>query len=50
MKLTREMLNAAMKEAVKVGLFPKESDMDTYLKCWEQMESVLKATLQESEE
>lgn len=50
MEVTQEMLNAAMKKAVQVGIFPKESDMDAYLKHWWQMEYVLIAALQESEE
>lgn len=46
MELTQEMLNAAMKKAIKVGIFPKYADMETYLKHWEGMEEVLKAALQ----
>jgi len=44
-QVTQEMLNAAMKEAVRLGIFPKESSMGNYVKHWEGMESVLKAAM-----
>lgn len=48
MEMTQEMLNAAMKKAVHIGMFPKEVDSETYLKHWAFMESVLKAALHEA--
>ena len=45
-RVTQEMLNAAMKEAVKVGILPKHSvSTDTYMNHWEGMEKVLNAAL-----
>ena len=43
-----EMLIAAMKEAVKIGLFPQhEVSMETYLKHWKWMEQCLDAAMSE---
>lgn len=47
MELTQEMLNLAMKKAVNLGIFPKHPvSEETYLKHWKQMEDVLIAALQ----
>jgi len=44
-QVTQEMLNAAMKEAVRLGIFPNKSSMGNYVKHWEGMESVLKVAM-----
>jgi len=45
MQVTQEMLNAAMKKAVELGIFPKHGDEQTYLRHWESMKQVLEAAL-----
>ena len=48
MEVTQEMLTAAVKEAVKVGLLPNRPvDTDTYLKHWDMIEKILKAAVKE---
>ena len=43
--VSREMLNAAMKEAVKVGLMPEYCDSNSYIANWKHMEMVLRAAI-----
>lgn len=44
MEITDEMLQAAMKEAVKQGLVPKyAAGEDEYLKHWQAVEAVVRA-------
>lgn len=44
MEVTEEMLTAAVRKAVKVGLLPSHGvDTETYLKHWEQIKKVLEA-------
>lgn len=45
MQVTQEMLEAAMKKAVEVGMLPKMVDTDTYLKNWKDMRAVLQAAI-----
>lgn len=45
MKVTNEMLTAAMQKAVAIEIFPKHVDTDTYLENWESMKLVLEAAL-----
>jgi len=45
MRATDEMLEAAMKSAVKNGMLPEVVDEDTYLKNWQRMKAVLDAAL-----
>ena len=45
MKITQEMLNAAMKKAVALEIIPKHSDETTYLKYWEGMKKVLESAV-----
>lgn len=46
MEIDEEMVQAAMKEAVKQGMVPKfASGEDEYLKHWSAVESVLRAAL-----
>jgi hypothetical protein len=45
MKVTQEMLNAAMKKAVELGLVPKHMSGDSYLKTWDAMKQSLQAAL-----
>jgi hypothetical protein len=45
MEITQEMLAAAMKEAVKLKVFPKTGTTDEYMKCWETMRKILEAAL-----
>lgn len=42
-QVTNEMLEAAMKKAVELGVFPQFSDQETYLKNWAAMKKVLQA-------
>ena len=49
MELTEEMLDRAMKAAVRVGVFPAHADYETYLHRWQQMEEILKAALNSHE-
>lgn len=44
-RVTNEMLEAAMKKAVELGIFPKFSDQDTYLKHWAAMKETLQAAM-----
>jgi len=41
--VTQEMLEAAMVEAVKRGMFPKAAPADQYITAWEDMRAVLEA-------
>ena len=45
MKVTDEMLAAAMKTAVEFGLVPKHLESDAYLKTWAAMKACLQAAL-----
>ena len=45
MELTEEMLDRALKAAVRVGVFPAHADYETYLHRWQQMAEILKAAL-----
>ena len=45
MEVTQEMLNAAMKKAVELGVFPKHAGADDYLKHWDAMKACLEAAL-----
>lgn len=45
MKVTQQMLEAAMKAAVQAGLIPKQVDEATYLRNWSAMERCLDAAL-----
>lgn len=45
MQVTPEMLAAAMKEASRLGLFPAQTDAETYLKIWNSMKSCIQAAL-----
>lgn len=49
MKITQEMLNAAMEKAVALKLLPAHADEITYLKHWEEMKLVLEAAVTEIE-
>lgn len=44
--ITHEMLHAAVKEAVKLGVIPKYGDEDSYLKNWQNIEKILTASLE----
>jgi len=44
--VTQEMLEAAMVEAVKRGMFPKAAPADQYITAWEDMRAVLEAAQQ----
>ena len=48
MKITNEMLTAAMKKAVELKVFPKHVDEETYLKSWENMRAILIAAIKEA--
>jgi len=48
MIVTDDMLIAAMKQAVKLGIFPKFTDEETYLQHWDSMRKVLEAAFEES--
>lgn len=50
MKPTQEMLNRAMKEAVKRGIFPKVANGETYLHHWDVMEHILEAVMSVQQE
>lgn len=41
--ITQKMLEAAMVEAVKRGMFPKDAPADQYITAWEDMRAVLEA-------
>lgn len=43
MQVTQEMLNAAMKTAVELGLVPKHMEPDAYIKTWDAMKACLQA-------
>lgn len=45
MEVTQEMLNAAMKKAVELGVFPAQPGPDAYLKNWDAMKACLEAAL-----
>ncbi len=45
MEITHEMLEKAVKKAVELGLFPKHSDEQTYMKIWDGMREVLDAAI-----
>lgn len=45
MKVTDEMLAAAMTSAVATGLLPKHLESDDYLKTWEAMKHTIQAAL-----
>lgn len=44
--VTQEMLEAAMVEAVKRGVFAKDDFHDQYLKAWDDLRAVLEAAQQ----
>jgi len=44
--VTQEMLEAAMVEAVKRGMFPKDVPADQYITAWDDMRAVLEAAQQ----
>jgi predicted Zn-ribbon and HTH transcriptional regulator len=41
--VTQKMLEAAMVEAVKRGMFPKDAPANQYITAWEDMRAVLEA-------
>jgi len=45
MEVTEEMLIAAMKKAVDVGIFTGVADIDAYVSSWASMKQVLQAAL-----
>lgn len=45
MKISDEILEKAIKEAVKQGVLPKYADIDTYIKNRDSMRAVLEASL-----
>lgn len=45
MEVTQEMLERAMKEAVRLGVFPKTATPEDYSKAWETMRKILAAAL-----
>jgi len=45
MELTDAMLIAAMKEAVRLGIFPMAANLDTAEKNWSSIKKVLEAAL-----
>lgn len=45
MKITDEMLHSAIKKAVELGLIPKYSNMNDYIKYWDIIKQVLQAAL-----
>ena len=47
MKITDEMLHAAIKKAVENGTIPKWADMETYVKYWDNIKEILEAALAE---
>ena len=44
--VTQKMLEAAMVEAVKRGMFPKDAPADQYITAWDDMRAVLEAAQQ----
>ncbi|HUT16963.1 MAG TPA: hypothetical protein VMW84_01545 [Acidobacteriota bacterium] len=46
MKITHEMIEAAMKKAVELGVFPKKVDEETYFQNWANMDEILEAALE----
>ncbi|MBK5550199.1 MULTISPECIES: hypothetical protein [unclassified Pseudomonas] len=44
--VTNEMLKAAMKKAIEIGLIPRHSHLDGYLKSWESLGLVIQAALE----
>lgn len=47
MNVTDEMLQAAMKKAVELGLLPAFAGEEQYLKNWDNMQQVLEAAFEE---
>lgn len=45
MEITEEMLHSAVKKAVELGLIPKHSDMDNYIKYWDIIKQILQSAL-----
>jgi hypothetical protein len=43
MEVTQQMLEAAMKEAVKLGMYPQVTFEEAYLRNWANMRKVLEA-------
>ena len=41
MEITTEILTKAMKEAVKLGIFPKHASQEDYIKHWYAMKKLL---------
>jgi len=46
MKITDEMLHAAVKKAVENGTIPKISNMETYVKYWDNIKEILETALE----
>lgn len=44
-EVTDEMLAAAMKKAVELGVVPKHGDTDIYTKNWDAMKQILEAAI-----
>jgi hypothetical protein len=49
MKITNEMIVAAVKQGVKDGLLPKYADMDTYLQHYKSVERMLEQAIEAGE-
>jgi hypothetical protein len=49
MKLTQEMLAAAMSKAVETGLIRQFGEIDTYTKNWSSMQACLQAALDKAD-
>lgn len=45
MQVTQDMLEAAMKAAVRTELLPKYADGETYLKRWDAMKQCIQAAI-----
>ena len=48
MEATQEMLEAAVKKAVEVGLLPRLSDTESYVTNWKAIRAVVQAALDET--
>ncbi len=50
MQITYEMLHAAIKKAVELGMIPKYVSLDDSENKWQKMKEVLQAAINKSEE
>ncbi len=46
MKITDKMLHAAVKRSSELGIIPKVSDLESYVKTWEAIKEILEAALE----